>query len=52
MKRNKYGKPIIRHCENCKWSTHYMLLKCTVRYKFIDFPKIKTKFCRFFEEKE
>ena len=43
-------KPLIRHCKNCKWCEEcWSNIKCHVRYKNIDFPRLKAIFCMYYE---
>ena len=49
MEKDENGKPLIRHCKNCKWYNRGCVTKCDVRYTDIDFPRLKAKFCKFYE---
>lgn len=44
-------KPLIRHCRNCKWcqETGFYGLKCIVRYKNIEYPRLKAILCMYYE---
>ena len=50
----RVSKPIIRHCENCEYGDHKGALidpYCSVRYKYVFFPRIKAWFCRFYKKR-
>lgn len=55
------GRPLIRHCCNCKWSsvTHNIrfgktdtICFCRVKYKDIEFRRIGAVFCKYYEQEE
>lgn len=56
MRRDKDGKPILRHCQNCKWSGENILgaCECKVKYQHIyrSDQRLKALLCRHYERKE
>jgi hypothetical protein len=44
-------KPIIRHCENCKWRCYAYGYNCEVTYKWIVNKRLSALFCRYFKAK-
>lgn len=52
MERDSNGKPLIRHCANCKWLRDgFIHYHCEVKYKTVCLyeGRIKALFCRHFE---
>ena len=52
MKKDKKGKPMIRHCRNCAWYGGGMLYDCQVTYRDIMCMRLKALLCRFYKCKE
>ena len=46
-------KPIIRHCQNCKWCTDAAFYDgyCNVKYKYIQNARKSALLCRYFKPK-
>lgn len=43
-------KPIIRHCQNCKYSIELLeCIKCDVKYDYCFCPRVKALFCRYYK---
>ena len=49
MKRDENGKPLIRHCKNCKWYGGGGWDDCQVRYREVLSYRLRALFCKFFE---
>lgn len=51
---NEKGKPLIRHCKNCKWHCNAYSFNCDVTYKYIPYYKEAkmAKRCKYFEVKK
>ena len=49
MNRDENGKPLIRHCRNCKWYNRSCTIDCDVLYKDISFERLRAMFCKFYE---
>ena len=48
------GKPIIRHCRNCKYSKYDYTndaTYCDVKYKGVVFSRLSALLCRFYKTK-
>jgi len=53
MKKDKYGKPIIRHCQNCKWHGSGIIgYECKVKYQNIKRKRLAALLCRHYECRE
>lgn len=53
MKKNKDGKPIIRHCQTCKWHARCLTMRnCQVKYRDIKNQRLAALLCRYYECKE
>lgn len=52
--KDKNGKPLIRHCRNCKWYGYNGLYTCHVTYKNIPYYNYEkqAKRCKYYESKE
>lgn len=48
---NEEGKPMIRHCENCRWYDPSRYQECRVKYKQVWFARIKALLCKYFKLK-
>lgn len=56
------NKPMIRHCYNCKyskdvqmftvWGDPMFVARCYVRFKNIQYPRLRALTCRFYEQNE
>lgn len=53
MVKDSTGKPVIRHCENCKWCeiTMNCHFSCSVRHEKVFRRRLRALFCRFYKAK-